>query len=81
MEVREITVALLLIVSLWRGAAYADDLAPIRAILQLPESQIDLGRAKLTIDRMVDSSIDVEVNLREINSIVKRIKSGLLRES
>lgn len=77
LNVRQVTVVLLLIASLWQGAAYADDLTPIRAILQLPDSQIDLGRAKLTIDGIIDPDIDVAANLKEIDSIVEKIKFNL----
>jgi regulator of sirC expression with transglutaminase-like and TPR domain len=41
----------------------------VRSLLQQPEDQIDLARAKLTIDRMVDPTIDIETNLAAINGM------------
>ena len=38
-------------------------------LLEQPEDQIDLARAKLTIDRLIDPSIDVEANLATINAM------------
>src|SRR5437762_13778465 len=49
----------------------------IRAILEQPEQQIDLTRAKLTIDRMIDPTIDVDANLKRLDRMVRQIKSEL----
>jgi len=45
------------------------NLSVVRALLQQPEDQIDLARAKLTIDRIIDPSIDIEANLAIINGM------------
>lgn len=49
----------------------------LKAILEQQESSIDFARAKLSIDKMVDPSIDIEANLKKINAIVKTIQSLL----
>jgi|GEM_PF-4836433 len=36
----------------------------IRAILQKPEKEIDLARTKVSIDHMIDPSIDIETTLK-----------------
>lgn len=43
------------------------ELAPLRQLLSQPEGQIDLARAKATIDRMVDPEVDVEATLRLVD--------------
>lgn len=58
-------------------AVCADNLHPIRAILQLPEDKIDLAKAKLIIDKMIDPGIDIEANLKNIHSITANIQSTL----
>ncbi len=47
----------------------------IRAILKQPEQQIDLGRTKLTIDKMIDPTIDVEASLKKIDAMVAQIRA------
>ncbi|WP_165595551.1 transglutaminase family protein [Methylovorus sp. MM2] len=63
------------------GLAFADnaplDLKPLRSILQLPDNKIDLARAKLVIDKTIDPSIDIRVNLKTIDSMVSTIRSML----
>ena len=49
----------------------------LKAILEQPENTIDFTQAKFTIDKMVDPSIDVEVNLKAIDTITKTIQSML----
>ena len=51
--------------------------ARIRAILQQPESEMDLAKIKLTIDKMIDPSINVDVGLRQIDAIVAQIRAML----
>lgn len=53
------------------------DAKRIRAILQLPESKMDLGKIKLTIDKMIDPSIDVASGMKQIDSIVAKIRAML----
>lgn len=47
----------------------------IRQILKQPEQRIDLARANLSIDKMIDPSIDIQANLRSIETIVTRIRT------
>lgn len=47
----------------------------IRKILGQPAERIDLARTKLTIDKMIDPSIDVESNLKTIDAMVARIRA------
>lgn len=51
------------------GSATADDanIASLRALLRQPEGRIDLARAKVTIDHMVDPHVDVDATLRELD--------------
>jgi regulator of sirC expression with transglutaminase-like and TPR domain len=45
----------------------------LRAILELPEDQIDLAKAKLTIDHMIDPAIDVDAWLRQLGGMAAGI--------
>jgi regulator of sirC expression with transglutaminase-like and TPR domain len=49
----------------------------IKILLEQPENSIDFARVKLSIDKLVDPSIDVEPNLKKIDAIVMTIKSML----
>jgi hypothetical protein len=46
----------------------------LRAILELPEDQIDLAKAKLTIDHMIDPAIDVDAWLRQLDGMADEIR-------
>jgi regulator of sirC expression with transglutaminase-like and TPR domain len=46
----------------------------IRAILQRPPDEIDLGKAKVTIDKLVDPAIDTEATLQKLDFMVSRIR-------
>ncbi len=46
-------------------------------MLKLPEAQLDLARAKLTIDRLIDPQVDVAASLRQLESMSAQIKSTL----
>lgn len=46
----------------------------LRAILQQPPEDIDLARVKVMIDKMIDSSIDVETTLQKIDAMTVRIR-------
>lgn len=50
----------------------------LKAILEQPENSIDFARVKLTIDKMVDPSINIKSNLKKIDAIVMTIKSMLV---
>ncbi len=49
----------------------------IRAILETPNEKIDLVRAKLAIDKMIDPSIDIEATVAKIDAIVAQNKQAL----
>jgi regulator of sirC expression with transglutaminase-like and TPR domain len=53
------------------------DAKTLKAILEQPEEAIDFAKANLTIDKIVDPSIDIEANLKRIDAIVKIIQSLL----
>lgn len=50
----------------------------IRSLLTQPPDALDLVRTKLAIDKMIDPAVDVESNVRKIDSMVAQI--GLLPE-
>jgi regulator of sirC expression with transglutaminase-like and TPR domain len=47
----------------------------LRAILKQPEQEIDLARTKLTIDKLINPTIDVDANLKKIDALVTEIKT------
>lgn len=49
----------------------------IEKLLLQPEASIDFAKTKLTIDKMIDPSIDIEANLQKIDAIVKTIQTQL----
>lgn len=51
------------------------NLQAIRQILVLPEKEIDLARAKVSIDHMIDSSVDVGGTLKQIDAMAADIKA------
>jgi len=53
------------------------NLKPIQAILQQPDNQIDLAKAKLVIDKMINPLIDVDANLKLIDTTVAKIQAML----
>lgn len=46
----------------------------IRAILRQPDDQIDLGKAKVVIDKLIDPTIDAEGTLQALGFMVSRIR-------
>ncbi|NQY74383.1 MAG: hypothetical protein HRT90_06425 [Candidatus Margulisbacteria bacterium] len=42
----------------------------VEAMLKLPESEIDIARAKLTIDKIINPSVDVDKYLKKIDELV-----------
>lgn len=53
----------------------------IEKLLSQPESSIDFARTKLTIDKMIDPSIDIEANLNKIDAIVRTIQTLLVADA
>ncbi len=50
----------------------------IEKLLSQPEASIDFAKTKLTIDKMIDPSIDIEANLQKVDAIVKTIQTLLV---
>jgi len=85
---KPITIVLLLILnSLFFFDAHAEkngdfrELKLLRKILEQDESQLDLARTKLTIDKLIDPSINIEAGLRRIDQMVRDIQSMLQPEA
>ncbi len=57
--------------------AFETNVHTIRAILELPDKEIDLAKAKLTIDYMIDPKIDIANNLKHLDVMVAEIKARL----
>lgn len=53
---------------------YAAHLKRIQAILEQPEDRIDLARAELSIDQMIDPSIDIDATLTKLDAMAAEIK-------
>jgi regulator of sirC expression with transglutaminase-like and TPR domain len=51
------------------------DVKQLRTMLRQPEASIDLGKIKVTVDHMVDPSVDPEATLQRIEAIVARIQA------
>ena len=51
------------------------DIDTIRTVLATPESQIDFARAKLTFDKVVDHSINVERSLAQLDRMVDVVRT------
>jgi hypothetical protein len=55
--------------------SYDSDLKTVRALLQQPESQMDLGVIKLAVDRMIDPSVDVAAATKQIDQLAEEIRA------
>lgn len=49
----------------------------LEKILNTPENEIDLAKIKLTLDKMVEQSIDVNANLKRVNNMAEAIQATL----
>lgn len=58
-----------------QGSRTANAVEAVRTVLQTPEDRIDLATAKLTFDKLVDPTIDIEASLGQINRMVESVKS------
>lgn len=47
----------------------------VDTILGQPESKLDLGRVKLTIDKMIDPTINVDAGLRQIDDMAAKVRA------
>lgn len=61
--------------SFGQESTQAQDLATLRRVLDTPADRLDLARAKLTIDQMIDQTIDVDKEIRRINRMAESVKS------
>jgi regulator of sirC expression with transglutaminase-like and TPR domain len=50
-------------------------LAVLRAFLDLPESQMDLAKIKVTVDKMIDRSTDESSTLKRLDEIASRVRA------
>lgn len=57
--------------------AYEANIKAVRAILEQPETQMDLASIKLTIDQMVDPATDKAAMLVQLSAMASEIKSSL----
>lgn len=61
-------------VAMARTTQRADStLTPLRALLNAPDDKIDLGVAKLTIDRMIDPKVDEATTLKQVDVLAAGI--------
>lgn len=56
-------------------ASRHQDIRVLRQVLDTPEAQIDFARAKVTIDRLIDPSIDAEATLAQIDAMVAQVRA------
>lgn len=52
-----------------------EEIRVIRSILRHPEDKIDLGRVKLTIDKMIDPSINVERSVKTLDAMAAAVRA------
>jgi regulator of sirC expression with transglutaminase-like and TPR domain len=53
------------------------NLKAIRAILELPDNQIDLAKVKLSIDHMIDPSINIARTLKQLDAMAAEVKARI----
>lgn len=56
---------------------YVTNLKQILALLELPDNRIDLAHAELSIDQMIDPSIDIDATLKKLDAMAAEIKRKL----
>lgn len=72
-----------MIVAFWGWSALAAspstdaDLVQVRALLALPEEKVDLTRAKLTIDKMIDPTVDTTAAVAQLDAMAAQVKATL----
>jgi len=47
----------------------------VDAVLKQPESEMDLGRVKLFIDKMIDPTVDVDAGLKQLDSMAAQVRT------
>lgn len=58
-------------------AAEPPELATLRELFTLPDEEIDLGKAKLLIDHIIDPSVDVAATLAQLDAMTAEIRAAL----
>ncbi|QWP76103.1 hypothetical protein J5226_21305 [Lysobacter sp. K5869] len=58
-------------------ASPSDPLAQVRRVLATPDAQLDLARAKIAIDRLIDPRTDEAVTLRQLDSLTRAIQARI----
>lgn len=53
-----------------------DPIEPMRELMAQPVADLDLARAKLAIDRLIDPTIDVAATLQQLDALAATIRSG-----
>lgn len=56
--------------------AYESNIKTVRAILEQPESQMDLASVKLTIDHMIDPATDKAAALKRLDEMASEVKAS-----
>ena len=56
--------------------AFSSQLQAVRTLLETPDDKIDLARAKLTIDHLIDPETDQAAVLKQIDDIAAEIKAS-----
>jgi regulator of sirC expression with transglutaminase-like and TPR domain len=51
-----------------------EQIEQLQALLATPEDQIDFTQAKLTIDKLIDPSVDIAANTKQVDRIVHAVK-------
>lgn len=51
-----------------------EQLKALRALLEWPDSQLDLARIMLTVDRMIDPTVDIDRSLAQLETMANVIK-------
>ena len=66
---------------LWVTPVFAQRMDPdvrvLKAILDKPETEIDLARAKLTIDQFIDPAVDIEGTLAQLDAMAAAVKAPI----
>ena len=58
-------------------ASHEADLAIVQRLLETPEKELDLAKAQVTIDQLIDPSIDAAATLAQLDSMASQLKAIL----
>lgn len=60
----------------WGAPSSKDaDFAAIRALLAFPEDKVDLTKAKLTIDKLIDPTVDIVATTAQLDSMAEQVRA------